>query len=112
MTSMVEMEDEGVWDASRKADPHVKGVRFKPWPYYGQWLEIFGKDRATGEHAVDPIDLFNEMLRTCGLEQEGETGDKFMPGPSINLAPGTEDNSVCKPPKFVFKSGSKGKNTN
>ncbi|KAL8513963.1 hypothetical protein ACS0TY_013178 [Phlomoides rotata] len=69
-TSMVEVEDEGVWDASRK------------------WLEIFGKDRATVEHAVDPTNLFNEMLHTCGSEQEGETGDKFMPCSSINLAPG------------------------
>ncbi|KAL8517154.1 hypothetical protein ACS0TY_015389 [Phlomoides rotata] len=108
-TFMVEVEDEGVWDVSRKADPHVKGMRFKTWPYYGQWLEIFGKDRATGEHIVDPTDFFNEMLRTCGPEQEGETEDKFMPDPSINLAPGTEYNSVCKTPKSVFKSGSREK---
>ncbi|KAL8484622.1 hypothetical protein ACS0TY_027064 [Phlomoides rotata] len=93
-TSMVEVKDEGMWDASRKADPHVKGMRFKTWPYYGQWLEIFGKDRATGEHAVDPTDLFNEMLRTCGPEQEGDTRDKFMPGSPLNLFE-TEDNSMC-----------------
>ncbi|KAL8462183.1 hypothetical protein ACS0TY_032494 [Phlomoides rotata] len=82
-TSMVEVEDESVWDASRK-------------------------DHATGENAIDPTDLFNEMLRTCGPEQEGDNGDKFMPVPSINLFE-TEDNSVCKPPKSVFKSGSRGK---
>ncbi|KAL8477944.1 hypothetical protein ACS0TY_030011 [Phlomoides rotata] len=105
MTSMVEVEDEG-------ADSHVKGMRFKTWPYYGQWLEIFGKDHATGEHVVDPTDLFNEMLCTCGPKQEGDTGDKFMPGPSLNLTPKMEDNSVCKLSKSVFKSGSRGKNAN
>ncbi|KAL8483533.1 hypothetical protein ACS0TY_026282 [Phlomoides rotata] len=67
-----------------EADPHVRGIRFKTWSYYSQWLEIFGKDRATGENAVDANDLFNEMLRTCGPEQEGETGDKFIPVPSLN----------------------------
>ncbi|KAL8481224.1 hypothetical protein ACS0TY_027668 [Phlomoides rotata] len=29
-----------------QADPHVKGLRYKTWPYYPQWIEIFGKDRA------------------------------------------------------------------
>ncbi|KAL8481246.1 hypothetical protein ACS0TY_027681 [Phlomoides rotata] len=107
-TSMVEVEDESVWDASRKVDPHVKGIRYKTWPYYGQWLEIFGKDRAMGENVVDPTDLFNEMLHTCGPEQEGENVDKFMPAPSVNLFE-PEDHSVCKTSKSMFKSGSKGK---
>ncbi|KAL8470541.1 hypothetical protein ACS0TY_033184 [Phlomoides rotata] len=58
-TSMIEIEDESVWDSCRWADPHVKGIRYKTWPYYPQWIEIFGKDRATGENVVDPIDIIN-----------------------------------------------------
>ncbi|KAL8461977.1 hypothetical protein ACS0TY_033168 [Phlomoides rotata] len=46
-TSMIEVVDEGVWDASKRADPQIKSVRFKTWPYYSSWLDIFGKDRAT-----------------------------------------------------------------
>ncbi|KAL8512797.1 hypothetical protein ACS0TY_019070 [Phlomoides rotata] len=61
-TSMIEVSDEDVWDSSRHVDPHLKSVCFKSWPYYSQWLEIFGKDRATGENAVDPIDLFQELM--------------------------------------------------
>ncbi|KAL8549784.1 hypothetical protein ACS0TY_008568 [Phlomoides rotata] len=33
----------------RQADPHVKGLRYKTWPYYPQWIEIFDKDRATDD---------------------------------------------------------------
>ncbi|KAL8473354.1 hypothetical protein ACS0TY_030256 [Phlomoides rotata] len=57
-TSTIKIHDEEVWDSSRQADPNLKSVHFKSWPYYPQWLNIFGKDRATGESAVDPIDLF------------------------------------------------------
>ncbi|KAL8526534.1 hypothetical protein ACS0TY_015652 [Phlomoides rotata] len=60
------------------AYPHVKGLRYKTRPYYPQWIEIFGKDRATGENAVDPIDIVNELYRT-GLYQEVDTGDKYVP---------------------------------
>ncbi|KAL8516022.1 hypothetical protein ACS0TY_014626 [Phlomoides rotata] len=38
-------------------------------PYYAQWIDIFGKDRATGENDVDPMNLVND--RMCnGAEQE------------------------------------------
>ncbi|KAL8479767.1 hypothetical protein ACS0TY_026632 [Phlomoides rotata] len=77
-TSMIEVSDEEVWDASRQADPHLKSMCFKSWPYYSQWLEIFGKDRATGENAVDPLDLFQELM-WVDLDQAGETGDKYIP---------------------------------
>ncbi|KAL8481758.1 hypothetical protein ACS0TY_028055 [Phlomoides rotata] len=52
-----------VWEACKKVDPQVKTMRYKSWPYYGQWLDIFGKDRATGEHAMDPIDIVNDLVR-------------------------------------------------
>ncbi|KAL8513950.1 hypothetical protein ACS0TY_013169 [Phlomoides rotata] len=43
-TSMIEVEDDGVWDASKRADPQMKSMHFKTWPYYSRWLDIFGKD--------------------------------------------------------------------
>ncbi|KAL8549416.1 hypothetical protein ACS0TY_008304 [Phlomoides rotata] len=77
-TSMIEIEDESVWDGCRRADPTVKGIRYKTWPYYPQWIEIFGKDRATGENAVDPIDIINELYRD-GLDQEGDLRERCVP---------------------------------
>ncbi|KAL8527463.1 hypothetical protein ACS0TY_005351 [Phlomoides rotata] len=61
-THTLDVTDEGVWEAQKKADPHVKGMRFKYWPYYEQWQDIFGRDRVTGEHAAAAIDIMNDML--------------------------------------------------
>ncbi|KAL8476505.1 hypothetical protein ACS0TY_028979 [Phlomoides rotata] len=106
-TFMIDVEDESVWEGCRRAYPSLKGFRHKTWPYYTQWIEIFGKDRATGENAVDPIDLANEMGRT-ELEGEGETAEKYVP-----LSPGgfpdLEDNNICKLNVSVGKMASKGK---
>ncbi|KAH6770137.1 hypothetical protein C2S52_014940 [Perilla frutescens var. hirtella] len=35
----------------------VKSLRFKSFPYFKDWIEIFGKDRATGKNAQGPKDL-------------------------------------------------------
>ncbi|KAL8518827.1 hypothetical protein ACS0TY_009976 [Phlomoides rotata] len=92
--SMIKIKDESVWESCKRADPHVKGVRFKTWPYYTHWIEIFGKDSTTGENAVDPIDLVNGLYRTT-YEQEGETGDKYVPL-DRDVVHEMEDNSICK----------------
>ncbi|KAL8533637.1 hypothetical protein ACS0TY_009876 [Phlomoides rotata] len=75
-------------------DPHVKTMRFKSWPYYSQWTDIFGKDRATGEGAADPTDMVNELIEES-REEEGDTVDKVhktgVEGDEMD-----QDTSVCK----------------
>ncbi|KAL8481502.1 hypothetical protein ACS0TY_027854 [Phlomoides rotata] len=101
-TCQLDILDESVWDAQKKADSHVKTLRFKSWPYYEKWLDIFGKDRATGEQAADPIDLVNELLRGSD-EQEGDTTDKVDPQ-GLNPEELLDGNaSVCKPSAFASK---------
>ncbi|KAL8496386.1 hypothetical protein ACS0TY_020192 [Phlomoides rotata] len=70
-THTLDILDEGVWEAQKKADPHIKGMRFKSWLYYLQWQEIFGKDRATGENAIDYMDFVNDFF------MKSETGELF-----------------------------------
>ncbi|KAL8494780.1 hypothetical protein ACS0TY_025583 [Phlomoides rotata] len=77
-TSMIEIEDENAWDSYRRTDPHVKGIRYKTWSYYPQWIEIFDKDRATGENTVDPIDIINELYRS-EMDQEGDLIERCVP---------------------------------
>lgn len=36
-------------------------MRYKEWPFFPHWLEIFGKDRATGEAAEDVYDAASNM---------------------------------------------------
>ncbi|KAL8471941.1 hypothetical protein ACS0TY_029254 [Phlomoides rotata] len=67
-----------------QADPHVKGMRFKSWPYYLQWGDIFGKDRATGEHAADAMDIVNDLLRSTETEESIGLGKKDL-GESVGL---------------------------
>ncbi|KAL8538129.1 hypothetical protein ACS0TY_000187 [Phlomoides rotata] len=58
-TNTIDVLDETVWDAQKKS-----------------WLDIFGKDRATGEHVADPIDIVSELMRN-ETKEEGETGMKI-----------------------------------
>ncbi|KAL8492843.1 hypothetical protein ACS0TY_024151 [Phlomoides rotata] len=88
-TSMLEVEDEGVWESCKR------------------WIEIFGKDRATGENDVDPIDIINELYRD-GLDNEGDTGDKYVPLTPDNMND-TEDEIAEKPVDLTPKAFIKGK---
>ncbi|KAL8508404.1 hypothetical protein ACS0TY_018858 [Phlomoides rotata] len=94
-TCMLDIIDESMWDAQKRADPHIKSLRFKSWPYYGQWLDIFGKDRATGDQAMDAMDFVNELLRSTD-EQERDTAD--MNPPFAMKKEELGNTSVCKPP--------------
>ncbi|KAL8521810.1 hypothetical protein ACS0TY_012103 [Phlomoides rotata] len=94
-TNTIDVLDKTVWDAQKKIDPKVVSMRHKSWPYYESWLDIFGKDRATGEHAADPIDIVNELMRN-GTEEEGETGMKIDAETKDN-GQVAGDASVCKP---------------
>ncbi|KAL8548335.1 hypothetical protein ACS0TY_007601 [Phlomoides rotata] len=75
-------------------------MRYKSWPYYGHWLDIFGKDRATGEHAVDPIDIVNDFFNTKSA-------------PSVNLSTnpveGFAENTSASLPHECEEHTSKGK---
>ncbi|KAL8498807.1 hypothetical protein ACS0TY_021948 [Phlomoides rotata] len=78
-TYMIEVEDESVWS-------------------------VVG---ATGENAVDPTDLANDLAPT-GFEAQGETGEKFVPG-SPNNTHDVEDNIIYKPTASIAKTVSNGK---
>ncbi|KAL0461163.1 UNVERIFIED_CONTAM: hypothetical protein Slati_0003900 [Sesamum latifolium] len=46
-----------------KSDPFARSLRYKSFPLYDEWCEVFGKDRATGENAED-IWVITLMLLT------------------------------------------------
>ncbi|KAL8473200.1 hypothetical protein ACS0TY_030141 [Phlomoides rotata] len=39
----------------------MKLLRHKEWPYFVDWIDIFGKDRATGETAEEVPEAIGEM---------------------------------------------------
>lgn len=40
-----------------QTNPHARNMCCKSWPYYKDWVNIFGKDRATGESGVQHNNL-------------------------------------------------------
>ncbi|KAH6800287.1 hypothetical protein C2S52_000751 [Perilla frutescens var. hirtella] len=55
-SNTISVEDD-VWLQYIKVHPGVKSLRFKLFPYFKDWIKIFGKDRATGKNAQGPEDL-------------------------------------------------------
>ncbi|KAL8470142.1 hypothetical protein ACS0TY_032856 [Phlomoides rotata] len=102
-TNTLDIIDEWVWESKKKADPHVKGMGFKSWPYYLQWQDIFGKDRATREHAADAIDIVNDMLRST---ETGESVGLDKKDLADDVLEQVEENTpVSKPTETAVKKG-------
>lgn len=47
---------------SLQTNSNARLMRFKSWPFYHDWNEIFGRDRATGEQAEDLVAAVNELI--------------------------------------------------
>ncbi|KAL8513658.1 hypothetical protein ACS0TY_012955 [Phlomoides rotata] len=50
------------WAKVLRNDPTVAGMRYKAWPYYKDWLEVFGNDRVVGVPAEDVQDVAVEYV--------------------------------------------------
>ncbi|KAG6407790.1 hypothetical protein SASPL_130788 [Salvia splendens] len=46
------------------ADKEARNMRFKSWPMWDAWKEIFGKDRAVGTTAADLSEMSKEVYST------------------------------------------------
>lgn len=58
---MLSIDDEDVWTQMCKRDSELAKLRNKPVEWYDDWQKIFGKDRATGEHAEVPADIVENL---------------------------------------------------
>ncbi|KAK4718596.1 hypothetical protein R3W88_016934 [Solanum pinnatisectum] len=70
------IDDPKEWDKFLKDEPSASNMNTKKWPLFADWEEIFGKDRATGEHAEGPLDAVEDILksRTSGLSTDMSLG--------------------------------------
>ncbi|KAH0641790.1 hypothetical protein KY290_033401 [Solanum tuberosum] len=70
------IDDPKEWDKFLKDDPGASNMNTKKWPLFADWEEIFGKDRATGEHAEGPLDVVEDILKsqTSGLSTDMSLG--------------------------------------
>ncbi|KAK6160716.1 hypothetical protein DH2020_004097 [Rehmannia glutinosa] len=81
----------------------------KSWPFYNDWVMIFGKDRATGEHAEDFTEALNHVLNGMSIPQEDTPIN--LENLSENGEDETETNSFCQAESTpqTSASGKKGK---
>ncbi|KAH6835152.1 hypothetical protein C2S53_003637 [Perilla frutescens var. hirtella] len=93
-THTIEVDSDEIWSNYIKTNNNARTMLSKSWSLYKDWCEIFGKDRATGEHAetfVDVVqDLFhkdkeslhtstgNDYVQFTSSNQDEEAGDDFM----------------------------------
>ncbi|KAG6403394.1 hypothetical protein SASPL_135612 [Salvia splendens] len=56
--------DDDQWEQIIKADKEARNMRFKSWPMWDAWKEIFGKDRAVGTTAADLGEMSKEVCST------------------------------------------------
>ncbi|KAL8542803.1 hypothetical protein ACS0TY_003619 [Phlomoides rotata] len=92
-TKTIDVEQEEAWEAYKRVDPNARTMRNKPWPYYDDWCEIFGKDGATGEQAEDIVDVVNNLYNSNA--PASETGSPFN---GVSYEPGDDagNNYVCQ----------------
>ncbi|CAL5347407.1 unnamed protein product [Camellia sinensis] len=57
----IHVESDSVWEAYVRRDNDAKHPRNKTFRHFDEWIQIFGKDRATGEFAEDPADAVEAM---------------------------------------------------
>ncbi|KAH6783799.1 hypothetical protein C2S52_008758 [Perilla frutescens var. hirtella] len=101
-TKMFTVENESIWKEHVKIDPFARTMRYKTWPHYHHWCEIFGKDRATGENAEDFSSADKDQLDVNNVEFEGNMND-VMPEEENDFV------SVCQPASSSTEKKSKSK---
>ncbi|XP_075504372.1 uncharacterized protein LOC142541796 [Primulina tabacum] len=97
------------WDTILKVDNSARVMRYKRWPHYKDWCEIFGYDRATGDRvetiSVVVHDVLN-MIENESIDMEFGMDDFYRPleedGESMSVAQTLPSN-----PKEVSKVRSK-----
>ncbi|KAL8552374.1 hypothetical protein ACS0TY_001171 [Phlomoides rotata] len=73
-TGLLDCHD-NCWDLIVKADPNATNMRYKAWPFYDYWNEIFGIDRANGRAAEDVADAANAILSEDAPNLRDHAGD-------------------------------------
>ncbi|XP_073060273.1 uncharacterized protein [Primulina eburnea] len=107
----IEANDE-TWDSFVKTDSSVRTWRYKTWPYFPDLCEIFGNDRATGQHAESFAEALQGVLNMTD-DNDIVPEDKIGPnvifqeteeaGESMSVSNAPSVNKVCNKSKNTKK---------
>ncbi|KAL8520585.1 hypothetical protein ACS0TY_011208 [Phlomoides rotata] len=95
-----------VWEAHIRAGPTARSLRNKSFPFYHDWVEIFGNDQVNGSDAQAYVDAVQYVINnkstklpkvSTGVEEYGETHmmDESMNAKFASCNPG-ESSSASK----------------
>ncbi|KZV50983.1 hypothetical protein F511_15226 [Dorcoceras hygrometricum] len=87
----VEATDE-TWETILKADSSFRSMRHKQWTHFPGWFEIFGNDRATGEHSQTFENSLKDVLK---LHDDVPDEIQFADAFAFNVSHG-EDDSISE----------------
>lgn len=91
-----------------KIDSSMRTMRYKSWPYFPDWCEIFGYDRATGQRSQSFAEAVQHVLHipeNAGDEMEVGMED-ILEGADESMSV-TKENSVTKDASFIVMARQK-----
>ncbi|KAG8363521.1 hypothetical protein BUALT_Bualt19G0031100 [Buddleja alternifolia] len=74
-TNMITVDSEEDWNNFVKTDSNARNMRYKTWPLYKDWVEIFGKEVATGEGTEGFPDVEEEILNNGNGNPNGKDNE-------------------------------------
>ncbi|KZV57242.1 hypothetical protein F511_03486 [Dorcoceras hygrometricum] len=87
----IEATDE-TWATIIKTDSSFRTMRHKQWMHYPDWCEIFGNDRATGEHSQSFQNALKDVLKlNDDVATDLQFGDAF-----VDITSHGEDDSISE----------------
>ncbi|XP_073147718.1 uncharacterized protein [Henckelia pumila] len=92
--NMIKAQDD-VWDLYLKIDSSARTMRYKTWPYYNDWCQIYGNDPIIIENTEDLSDS-DQKINTDSGKKEKEVALEF----DCCINEGLDDEnevSVCRP---------------
>ncbi|KAI3445468.1 hypothetical protein Pfo_002133 [Paulownia fortunei] len=90
-------------------DANAQSMRYKAFPFYLAWCEIFGKDRATGEHAEDCNAAAADVLETGHNKEREQAPNDWINGANYVFEDDNIDTSVCQSKEIDSGEKSKSK---
>ncbi|XP_057771018.1 uncharacterized protein LOC130990801 [Salvia miltiorrhiza] len=66
------------WDEMYKGYTPMRNKMDDPWPFYEDWIEIFGKDRATGDNSINFGEAANGVLNNVNEALSKDTVNEAL----------------------------------
>ncbi|KAL8523179.1 hypothetical protein ACS0TY_013230 [Phlomoides rotata] len=81
-THMIDCHND-TWARIVKADPNATNMRYKSWPLFEEWKEIFGMERANGAVAEDIMQAVNNLHSQDTSHGGVQDETPFEVGPNV-----------------------------